>query len=243
MAHRLAVVILHYGAVDLTARLRDQLRASDPTWPDLFVLDNNAPEPFAEAWERLPQNRYWAGALDHAARRLGNEGFSHLWFLNNDIRFVSRPPFLAMAWGRLQRLERTLGRVGVYSPSALQNPYHPQMVQDPRRQYRRVRCVDGIAPLLNLECLRARGLDYDGNAYGYGVDVAMTMAAHDAGWPVVVDHQVCVKHAYHTTANAVPGFMDAARDAEAAYMRRVLGHDWRDLVAQAQTDFTDHDAM
>ena len=244
MEPRLAVIILHYGKISLTAGLHDQLVKSDPGWPDLFVLDNCAPEPYPDAWMRLDRNRYWAGALDHAVRHCAANGFSHLWFLNNDLLFEVRPPIIATAWQRFLRLDRTIGPVGIYSPSATRNPYHPQMVQAPDSQYRTVACVDGIAPLFSLECLRDIGdVDFEGNEYGYGVDVALSLKAHRAGWPVVVDHQVCLRHAYHTTARQVDGFLEKAGLAEDAYMRRVLGPDWRDTVRSKQREFEDHTRM
>lgn len=244
MKRRLAVIILHYGKPSLTARLHDQLRATDPDWDDLFVLDNGAPEPYPNAWTRLPENLYWAGALAYAVHRCEEEGFTHLWFLNNDIFFQSRPPVIKTAWFRLQRLEKSLERVGVYSPSTPSNPYHPQMVQEPYQQYRTVSYVDGIAPLFNLECLRdIGGVDYEGNQYGYGVDVALTLNAHRAHWPVVVDHQVCLKHVYHSTARTIDGFLEKAARAEDAYMRRMLGPDWRQILTREQHEFNDHTRM
>lgn len=244
MQSRLAVVILHYGEPDLTARLHHQLLASDPDWPDLFVLDNAAPKPYPDAWARLPENLYWAGALADTAERLEDDGFTHLWFLNNDLIFDCKPPILTTAWQRFLRLEKTLGKLGAYSPAALRNPYHPQMVQAPDRQYRRVTYLDGIAPLLNLECVRSiGGVDFTDNPYGYGVDIALTMAAHTAGWPLVVDHQIAIRHTYHSTARSIDGFLKKAAQAEDAYMRRKVGNDWRDRVTQAGTDYTDHDRM
>lgn len=244
MQHSLAVVILHYGAATLTTRLHAQLRTSDPSWNALFVVDNNAPEPYPNPWIRFSENRYWPGALHAVSRRLRDEGFSHVWFLNNDVSFVSKPPVISTAWLRLQRLEKTLGAVGVYSPSVLTNPYHPQMVHDPQHQYRRTRYVDGIAPLFNLACLHdIGGVDHTGNDYGYGVDVALSLAASNAGWPVVVDHQVCLKHAYHSTAKTIDGFLEKAALAEADYMQRVLGPDWREIVDHAKKDFSDHSTM
>ena len=244
MKRRLAVIILHYGEAALTKRLHDQLRKSDPEWPDLFVLDNCAPDPYPDAWTRTDHNLYWAGALDHAVRRCAAEGFSHLWFLNNDLLFQSRPPVIATAWQRLERLDRALGPVGIYSPSATRNPYHPQMVQAPESQYRTASYVDGIAPLFNLDCLEGiGGVDFTDNDYGYGVDVALSLAAHQAGWPVVIDHQVCLRHIYHTTARQVDGFLERAAKSEDAYMRRMVGPDWRDTLAREQQKFADHTRM
>lgn len=244
MQQRLAVVILHYGDPKLTSRLHGQLLESDPEWDALFVLDNAAPEPYPDSWVRLTENKYWTGALTYALDRLGSEGFSHVWFLNNDLYFSVRPPILKTAWQRMLRMEKTLGPIGIYSPSVSHNPYHPHMVQDTRYQYRRVTFVDGIAPLFNLECIRALGgIDASGNKYGYGVDVALSLSAHAAGWPVVVDHQVGIKHVYHSTARTVGGFMEKAARAEDTYMRRVFGEDWRSVVEQAKAEFSDFDSI
>ena len=118
------------------------------------------------------------------------------------------------------------------------------MVQAPDSQYRTAAYVDGIAPLFNLDCLnRLGGVDFEGNDYGYGVDVALSLAAHRAGWPVVIDHQVSLRHIYHTTARQVDGFLKKAGMAEDKYMRRVLGPDWRGTVAREQQAFTDHTRM
>ncbi len=244
MQQRLAVIILHYGKPELTARLHRQLLASDPDWPALFVLDNNAPQPYPDSWERLPENRYWAGALTYTLDRLESEGFTHVWFLNNDLYFSAKPPILKTAWQRMLRMEKTLGPIGIYSPSTMHNPYHPQMVVNEQYQYRRVAYVDGIAPLISLECIRSiGGTDCADNEYGYGVDVALSLAAHQAGWPVVVDHQVCIKHIYHSTARTIDGFMEKAAQAEDAYMRRVVGDDWRAVIDRAKAEYIDSDSM
>lgn len=237
---RLLTVILHYGDPALTGRLHSQLESSDSGLTgDIRVLDNNAPEPYARAWLRTEENLFWAGALRYALERAEDEGFSHLWFLNNDMVFSSRPPVVARAWGRYRRLCRTLGPVGVYSPAALRNPYHPQMIRKEGAQYRRVRVIDGIAPLLSLDCIRETGLDFEGNPEGYGVDVVLSHAADRAGWAVVVDHEVAVRHTYHSTAGRIPGFMARAAAAEAVYLTRHFGPDYRNVIRGLQNDFTD----
>ena len=237
------VVLLHYGDPAVTRRLADQLAGSDPDLPAL-VLDNAAPDPFPGAWRRLPENLFWAGALDYAADAARDMGRTHLWFCNNDILFTSRPPHLTRALGRLAKLESVLGRVGLYSPAFVGSPYHPQMVARPGGQYRRVGVMDGVAPLVALDCLEAvGGLDIGDNPYGYGVDVWLSLRAHDAGWALVVDHQVVVRHRHHTAARALPGFLDAAARAEDAYMASRLGPDWRARVASRQGDVLESDRL
>jgi len=238
---RPAVVILHYGRPELTARLRDQLLGSDPEWRDrVLVLDNCAPEPFPGAWERLAGNLYWAGALAWTLERLGREGFSHVWFLNNDILFVSKPPHLSLAWARLAALEERLGPVGLYSPAAERNPYHPQMVARPGAEFRRVALADGIAPLLSLECVRAvGGIDFAGNPQGYGVDVWTSLGISRARWPVVVDHRVVVRHRYHGTARTIPGFMDQAARSEHDFLRSRMGEDYPARLAALKAELED----
>lgn len=224
------IVILHYGAPETTQRLFDQLRRSDPGL-DALVLDNGAPEAFAQAWKRLPRNSYWAGALAQAAVLARGLGRTHLWFLNNDILFTSHPPHLARALARLSKLTDLVGKVGLYSPAFAASPYHPQMVAAPGNQYRLVRVMDGVAPLVSLDCLdEVGGLDAEGNPFGYGVDVWLSSRAFEAGWKLVVDQQVVVRHSHHTTAKRVPGFLDEAARAEDAYLRQRLGPDWRERI-------------
>lgn len=242
---RPAVVILHYGDPDRTRRLHDQLRRDDPkgTVP-VLVLDNAAPRPYPGAWQRLERNLFWAGAFDHAARVLAGAGQTHLWFCNNDIAFVSKPPHLRRALGRLARLEATLGPVGLYSPAFLRSPYHPQMVAREGGQYREVAVMDGVAPLLNLSCLAALGgLDFADNPYGYGVDIVLSARAHAAGWHLVVDHQVVVSHRHHTAAREIPGFLDTAATAEAAYLTARLGPEYRTRIKEWQAWAREHDAL
>lgn len=240
---RLAVVILHYGRPELTRRLADQLAASDPD-QEVLVLDNQAPEPYPGAWLRLPENLYWAGALAFCLDHFAGRGRTHLWFLNNDLSFATRPPHLTRAWERLAWLERSLGPVGLYSPSVLANPYHPQMVQNPGAQYRLAALADGIAPLFRLEALEAvGGLDWQDNPRGYGVDVWNSLRLSRAGWPVVVDHQVAVRHAYHSTARKVDGFLARAAVEEQAYLDRRLGPGHAGVIRELQARWTDHDGL
>lgn len=250
----IATVVLHYGDPALAAGLAASLRRADPDHADrVLVLDNAAPVPAAGAWRRLPENLFWGGALEHCLDAARDMGCTHLWFLNNDISFATRPPLVARAALRMARMGRVLterglggpkGRVGVYAPAVERNPYHPQMVRAEGAQYRRVALVDGIAPLVDLECAReVGGADCADNPRGYGVDVWLSLRAHRAGWPVVVDHQLVVRHRYHTTARGVEGFLDAAARAEHEYMTRRLGPAWRAEVAQLQRQWTDETTL
>jgi len=244
-AIRPLIVILHYGNPAVTRRLADQLAQSDPD-PELaaLVLDNAAPDPFPDAWKRLPENCYWAGALAQAAILARGMGKTHLWFFNNDIIVTSQPPHLARALMRLARLEATVGRVGMYSPAFAASPYHPQMVAKPGSQYRLVRVMDGVAPLVSLDCLDAvGGLDVDDNPYGYGVDIWLSARAHEAGWKLVVDQTVIVRHRHHTAAREVRGFLDTAARAEDLYLHKRLGPDWRERVKSWQADCEDADRL
>jgi len=232
----LLIVLLHYGPVARTAALHAQLSASDPSWgPQVLVLDNASPEPYPDAWVRTGGNLYWAGALDYALQACADLKATHLWFLNNDLLFDSSAPHIARAWERLRHIERKAGRVGVYSPSTLANPYHAQMVCRRGSQWHEAAYVDGIAPLLRLDCVRELGgLDCEGNEYGYGVDVWLSWRARQAGWGVVVDDQVVVRHRYHSTAREQEGFLARAAAAEEPYMARRFGADWRAALKALQ---------
>jgi len=234
----LAVVILHYGPVARTAALHKQLLASDPDWAGhILVLDNAAPEPYPDAWRRTGENLYWAGALCYALRACAELGHTHLWFLNNDLLFDSPAPHIARAWGRLAHMEKSLGRVGVYTPAALANPYHAQMVRRPGSQWHAAAYADGIAPLLGIACVdEIGGVDCADNALGYGVDVWLSLRAHRAGWAVVVDDQVVIRHRYHSTARETEGFLARAAAAEEPYMAARLGPDWRPRLKSLQRD-------
>ncbi len=245
MTTRPAVVILHYGAPELTGRLHRQLLESDPTWKDVvFVLDNAAPQPYADAWQRLERNLHWGGAFAWALEHCGAQGFQRIWFLNNDILFCSGQPHLERAWQRLLLLERSLGLIPMYSPAITANPYHPQMVRDKGRQWRQVRVMDGIAPLVHIESVAgAGGLDLGENSFGYGVDLWLSARMAATGRPLVVDHQVAVRHTYHSTARKVEGFMDTAAAAQDRYLTQRLGPAWRETVTAMQRQCRDFDSL
>ena len=256
---RIMICILHYGDPELTRRLHRQLLAADPDWAaHIRVLDNAAPQAYggayAEAetaapgvakesagvWKRLPENVYWTGALQFALEQARREAYSHLWFFNNDVVFTSTPPYLARAAERFQRLEAICGPVGVYAPAVERNPYHAQMVRNPAAQWRRVAYVDGIAPLLNLASVEAAGgLDVGDNIYGYGVDIWLSLRIARAGWSVLVDHQVALKHHYHATARRQEGFLAAAAVTEKAFLTERLGVDYKEQVKALQQDYQD----
>ncbi|GAB7080410.1 glycosyltransferase family protein [Megalodesulfovibrio paquesii] len=249
------VVILHYGDPAVTARLYRQLAGTkaapaDPRgrWQDrILVLDNASPQPWPAGqhlWTRLPDNRYWAGALAWTLETLRIQGRTHVWFLNNDLWFTPEAGVLDKAWQRLQALETRSGQaIGASSPAVIRHPYHPQMVQDPARQFRRVHFLDGVAPLLRLEAVQAiGGLDWEDNPRGYGVDLWLSLRLHRAGWPLMVDHQVAIRHEHHTAARQEPAFLPRAADQEDAYLRARLGADWRAVIqdlANASMDVDD----
>ena len=101
----LFTVILHYGAVELTMRLHRQLLASDPGERDrILVFDNSAEQPYPQAWVRSDRNLYWAGAFESAVETLAAKGVTHVWFLNNDLEFMTRPPVIGRVRERLASL-------------------------------------------------------------------------------------------------------------------------------------------
>lgn len=239
----LYTVILHYGPAARTKQLHGQLLASDPSLRDrILVFDNASLEPYDNAWLRAEENLYWPGALERVMELLASKGASHVWFLNNDATFVSKPPLVERACLRLARAERLVGPVGVYSPAVTANPYHPQMVERPGGQFRQVHYVDGIAPLVSVEFWkRAGGVDFVGNPYGYGVDVWFSSRTREAGFSCVVDHQVVIRHKYHSTAREVEGFMARAAEAEAGYLAERFGSDYREHVKLMAGDFREID--
>ena len=245
---KIKAVILHYGDPGLTRRLHRQLLAADPDRAeDVLVLDNHAPQPYPEAWQRTEENLFWAGALDWTFRRLQGT-CERFFFLNNDAYFLAASPgsrpVLGTAATRLARIENACGPVGIYSPAAEKNPYQPQMVADPARQYRLAELCDGIAPCFSMACLEAvGGVDTDGNPYGYGVDLWLSMQARRAGFQVVVDHQLVVRHIYHSTARKVDGFLERAALAEDAYLTARLGVSWRERVDELKCRWRDFDKI
>ena len=251
-SRRVAAVILHYGKPGLALRLAESLRQSaarEPADKDLqgtervLIFDNAAPEPCPGAWRRAERNLYWAGALEACVELVRTAGYTHLWFLNNDVWFTTPPPLLARVEARLDQLERRLERpVGIWSPAARENPYHPQMRRQASGGVSAVTLVDGIAPLYALDCLDAiGGVDAADNPYGYGVDLWISLRAARAGWPVLVDHDMGMEHRYHSTARTLPGFLEQAAGAEAAYLARRLadwGPDWKTRLEALKTSGT-----
>ena len=238
----LFTVILHYGDPQMTRRLARQLESGGA---DVHVLDNAAPLPYDDNdqafWLRLSENLFWAGAFSVALAKAEEKGASHIWFCNNDIHCLSNPPYVSRIVARMQRMAQRLGSVpGVYAPAVSRNPYHAQMTHRPHAAFSRVAYIDGIAPVVSLECARAvGGLDAVDNPWGYGVDVWFSLRAHWAGWPVIVDHGLTLRHEYHSTARNVPGFMNTAAKAENDYLSARMGTDWREQLAVLQHQYSD----
>jgi GT2 family glycosyltransferase len=225
-------VVLHYGDPALTGRVVQSLSRNGDK---VRVLDNAAPVPYEETDWRLPRNVFWAGGLEAALAGAREQGEAYLWFCNNDIRFAAELPYIALVRARTERLVKRWGRLGLYAPCVRRNPYHAQMVRRPGVAYSRVAYIDGIAPVVSLDCVDAvGGLDIGGNARGYGVDVWLSVRASSMGWPVVVDHGLEVRHDYHTTAARIPGFLDEAAADEHRYLSARMGPAWREDLALLQ---------
>lgn len=235
----LLTVILHYGDPRSTARLHGQLAARS-VGAEVRVLDNAAPEPYPDAWQRMPANRYWAGALAFTLERADLEGFSHLWFLNNDITFLRAGSLVGYAWHRLRRIEASVGKVAIYSPSVKANLYHKQMEVLDGGDFRTVSYVDGIAPLISLAYWRDVGLDWADNPIGYGVDVFFSLQAPRLNWNLAVDHTLVMRHRYHETARSIPGFLNEAARQEHAFLSARLGPDHRQILHCLSHDYLEY---
>lgn len=238
------VVILHYADPEVTRALHRQLLAADKnSAQDILVLDNHSPLPYPGAWRRLERNLYWGGALAYCLDLFQAAGRTHLWFLNNDITFLCRPPILERALQRLRALEKRCGPVGIYSPAVTHNVYHPQMAADATLQFRQVSLIDGIAPLLRLDAVTAAGgLDAADNPIGYGADLWLSHRVRRAGFHLMVDHQVQIRHAFHKAAGDDPRFWQAAHAQEDAFFARTFGERARERIASLQVankDFAD----
>ena len=238
---KLAVVILHYGDPELTAGLHNQL-LKDLTWKSsICVLDNHAPVPYLRSWKRLNENLFWAGGLASTLQTMSEKGYTHLWFLNNDIVFNNDKKIVERTRIRLNYIEKKIGRIGVYSPSVVRSQYHRQMEVNSSGQFRRVHYVDGIAPLINLEFWRENsGIDIRDNAVGYGVDIWFSLQADRQGWGVVVDHQNVISHRYHSTAKKIPGFLERAAVLEKKFVSERLGVNFRQVIDGLASDYSDH---
>lgn len=223
---RLATVILHYGDPELTQKVCSQLAGES----DVFVFDNHAPQIFSGAWKRADENLYWSGALAFCLAEMQKRGFSHLWFLNNDIGFVEPQDLFSRLKTRYMWIERQVGKIGLYSPSVTHNSYHSQMTCLPQAQFSRTAYIDGIAPLIDLRCWQEIGLDFANNKYGYGVDVWFSYQAARAGWGVIVDHRLVIRHYYHSTAKSVDGFLQRAACAERAYLSERFGEGYAEKI-------------
>jgi len=225
---RLAAVVLHFGDPRRTAQVVEQLRrgAAPET---VRVLDNAAPQPFPDPWVRLPENLYWGGALAWTVARLRDEGYSHVWFLNDDVTFLTPTP-VPTAWMRLGEIQALVGRVAVYSPAWTAHPYHPQMVVRLGGNFRCVRFCDGAALLVHLGYVVESQVAWEDNPAGYGVDVVLSGKASCLGWKVVVDDRLLARHLFHASARKDPGFLHWAAQLEAAYLTRHLGPDFRQVI-------------
>lgn len=240
---RIATVILHYGDPKLSLGLAQSLAAADPDAP-LFVLDNAAPRPYPmdgpAFWLRLPQNGFWTSGLNYALEHCKAMGYTHVWFLNNDIRFLEPTRPISFAAQRLAWLARAIGkRVAIYSPAVQHNPYMPHMAHQNQHQALLAPYIDGVAPLLDIACVEELGgLDCADNPLGYSVDVWLSLRAHRAGYVNAIDQRVVIKHSYHTTAATQEGFLSRASEEEDSFMTKRLGPDWRAQLKALATDVT-----
>lgn len=219
----------------MTRRVVTQLLELDPE-AEVLILDNAAPRPYENAWIRLEENVFWTGALDFAIQKSRKEGFTHLWFLNNDLYFTGAGPYISRVQATLKRLEqmsKTTGPTGVYSPAIEKNPYHPQMRPLFKASLHLVRIIDAVAPVFNLTCLEEiGGLDAEDNPLGYGVDVWICSRALEAGWNLVVDSSLSLRHLHHSSAGRIPNFLEQAAALEENYLRTRLGDNFRHKISE-----------
>lgn len=241
---RIATIILHYGNPKLTEKvyraLCEKTSQSDIVESSIFVFDNASQVPYPNAWKRSSSNLYWAGALSYCFLLVKEMGFTHLWFLNNDITFIGNGSYLAKAYASIQRIERVTGKlVGIWSPSLMYNSYHPQMCNRKDFSYSQVKLIDGVAALYNLTCLDSiGGIDALDNLYGYGVDLWISIRSDRKGWLLVVDHSMVIRHIQHGSAKNIKGFIETAAFSEEVFFRKRLGIEWKQQIESMKEQYS-----
>ncbi len=224
-------VILHYGDIALTKKVANSFIAENIEY---HVLDNCAEQEYPNSWKRLEKNIYWGGALKYCLEQAKLAGADYLWFLNNDIEFIEPKNPLKKLFARINYLNKN-GKLGIYTPAVLKNPYHKQVVYKRNTEFTKVKYIDGIAPLINIDCAyKVKNLDIDSNIYGYGIESYLSLEIGNLGYDVIVDHGVVLKHEYHSTAKTVDGFLSKAAEAEHKYLSQRLGDDYREKLKKMQ---------
>lgn len=240
---RIATIILHYGDPKLTEKvyrtLCETTFCNNIVQPSIFVFDNASHIPYSNSWKRSSSNLYWAGALSYCFLLLKEMGFTHLWFLNNDITFIGNGEYLGKAYACIKRIEKVTGKlIGIWSPSMIYNSYHPQMCCRDNFSYSQVRLVDGVAALYNLTCLESiGGVDAADNLYGYGVDLWISIRANRKGWLLVVDHSMSIRHTQQATAKKIKDFIEIAACSEEAFLKKRLGTEWEKEIENMKQQY------
>jgi GT2 family glycosyltransferase len=87
-----AVVIVHFGDHDVTARAQESVSGLNPPPGKIYIVNNGPgswePADSSSGVEILdrPDNAGYAGAVNAAARAAIGAGFDFVWILNNDVK-------------------------------------------------------------------------------------------------------------------------------------------------------------
>ncbi len=90
MTDDFAIVIIHYGNVEITKRCLESIFASNETAPKIFVVDNssnfNLNFPSVNVFNAC-ENLGFGKAINFALKRLVEKGFEKFLIINNDVIF------------------------------------------------------------------------------------------------------------------------------------------------------------
>lgn len=215
---RVFAAIVNYDRADMTVDAVRSLRSHHPRL-DIAVIDNGSPEPGPTLLREhlsgdirlvtLGANGGYAAACNMAIRIAEAEGYPFAWLLNNDLEFdapildsllnalaaddrnaavtpvtvtVDDPPTVLSAGVRL-RLPLAQARHLLYGAplSAVPSGVVP------------VDALDGACMLVAMRAVRSVG-GFDEGFFMYWEDTEWALRARAAGWRIVVDRRVHVRH-------------------------------------------------
>lgn len=183
---KLLIAVINHGLNNKALALK----AAFSPYASTIAIDSgsNLTEAQRQSFDICLPNVYYYGCLRAASEYAIQNHFTHVWIWASDVTCENPSEVVTLCVNTFTRTN-----TGVYAPSA-DYSFHRQMNPKPGFGLSQVSFTDGFCFAACSRLLSQVCADFEGNTFGFGMDIHAGLLARLRHQNVIVDHRYQVRH-------------------------------------------------